>query len=168
MPVENNSKPTFRVKDWTDEEIADKFFIKVNPNENHSRSVETIWHDDFDNEINTYIIDPQTNDRVAKYVFCQSLAGKPLNYIANTIKFKLLPYVPEGYKLNATAIVDYCESVLRLKVNRTEAFKAANSNDATPFLTGMYGYISSLVFRGINSINDQITDENENTFSADD
>ena len=140
--ISENSTTVAEIENLTDNQLVAKYFTKGKQNGED-------WHDEFDYEINKEL--PNKNNQ-PKYPLCQSLVGSPLDYIANGIKFRVLPYIPEGYKLKPSGILEDCEKMLN--ENKKASTDIVISGAPTEYLTGMCSYITSTLFRGVDILKD--------------
>lgn len=81
------------------------------------------------------------------YPLIISIMGQPLNYIFSQIHKKLSPYIPEGYKWNAKAIMTDLEALLAENVKETR--RAAVSKETSPYIAEIADFLVKVYDNGI-------------------
>lgn len=128
------SKNGKRILGYSNEEIFNRYFTESNG---------AGFGEDFDDAIN--VRDEQADEFVYKKI--TSLAGDVLNYVRSKFHLKIVPFVPEGYKLNTSALVEDLESLFEENPNMVR--KAAVSNKLNPYIRGIVEFLVTTLNKGL-------------------
>lgn len=134
--VPEESKNGQRILSYSNEQIFNRYFTEDNG---------VGFGDDFDEVINIR----NEEDEKAPFVYknLTALAGDVLNYVRSKFHLKIVPFVPEGYKINTATLVKDIESILEENPNAVR--QAGVSNKLNPFIRGSVEFLLTTLNKGL-------------------